>query len=72
VRSYTFSEARQNFSSVLDRAKAEGQALIRRKDGSLFVVKPMTKSSSPLDVKGVDTGLSAKEIVETIREGRER
>lgn len=72
MRTYTFSEARQSFASVLDRAKAEGQALIKRKDGSLFVIKPVSRPSSPLDVEGVDLGLSAEEIVDIVREGRER
>ena len=45
MRVFTFSEARQSFSSVLDRAKAEGQALIKRKDGSLFVIKPVSSPS---------------------------
>lgn len=72
MRTYTFSEARQNFSTVLDRAKAEGQALIKRRDGSLFVIKPVSRPSSPLDVEGVDLGLSAEEIVGIVREGRER
>lgn len=72
MRTYTFSEARQSFSTVLDRAKAEGQALIKRRDGSLFVIKPVSKPSSPLDVEGVDLGLSAEEIVDVVREGRER
>ena len=72
MRTYTFSEARQSFSAVLDRVKAEGQALIKRRDGSLFVIKPVSKPSSPLDVEGVDLGLSAEEIVGIVREGRER
>jgi len=69
---YTFSQARQQFARVLDKAKAEGQALIRRKDGSLFVIKPVLRRSSPLDVQGINVDVSAKEIVETIREARER
>ncbi len=72
MRTFTFSEARQNFSSVLDRAKAEGQALIKRKDGSVFIIRPVVNSSSPLDVEGVDLGLSAEEIVAIVREGREK
>ena len=30
---YTYSEARQNFSTVLDKAAATGKVIIRRKDG---------------------------------------
>ena len=69
---YTFSEARQKFASVLEKAKKEGRVLIRRKDGSLFAIQPVSKQESPLDVEGVDLGLSAAEIVEIMREVRER
>jgi hypothetical protein len=37
--------------------------LIDRKDGSIFEVLPITPKGSPLDVKGVDVGLDAAEIV---------
>jgi len=69
---YTFSEARQKFAAVLEKAKKEGRVLIRRKDGSLFAIQPVPKQESPLDVEGVDLGLSAAEIVEIVREVRER
>jgi PHD/YefM family antitoxin component YafN of YafNO toxin-antitoxin module len=38
MRVYTFSEARQNFASLLEKAEKEGVVLIKRKDGSLFRV----------------------------------
>jgi hypothetical protein len=69
---YTFSEARQNFASILEKAKTEGQVLIKRKDGSLFAIQPVPKQESPLDVEGIDVGLSAAEIVDIVREIRER
>jgi len=69
---YTFSEARQKFASVLEKAKKEGRVLIKRKDGSLFAIQPVSKKESPLDVEGVDLGLSASEIVDIVREIRER
>jgi len=72
MRLYTYSQARRSLASVLDKAKTEGQAVIRRKDGSLFVIKPVRKRRSPLDVGGVKAGISASEIVEIVREGRER
>ena len=69
---YTFSEARQKLASVLEQARSQGEVLIKRKDGSLFVVKPVLAKRSPLDVSGVNTNLSAEEIVDVIREVRER
>ena len=69
---YTFSEARQNFASVLENAKTEGRVLIRRKDGSLFAIQPLTKKDSPLDIEGINIGLTSSEIVDIVREVRER
>ena len=69
---YTFSEARQKFASVLNKARAEGKALIKRKDGSVFMIQPFNQKGSPLDVEGIDLGLSADAIVEISREIRER
>jgi antitoxin (DNA-binding transcriptional repressor) of toxin-antitoxin stability system len=69
---YTFSEARQNFASLLEKAKTDGKVLIRRKDGSVFTIQPLLQKDSPLDVKGVDADVSASEIVSILREFRER
>jgi len=72
MTTYTFSEARQKLSSVLEQARDQGEVLIKRKDGSLFVVKPVTSKRSPLDVSGVNVNIKAEEIVDIIREVRER
>ena len=72
MTTYTFSEARQKLSSVLEKARTQGEVLIKRKDGSLFVVKPMTSKRSPLDVSGINVNLSANEIVDIVREIREK
>ena len=69
---YTYSEARQNLASLLDRAAKEGEVRIRRKDGQTFIVKLEIRADSPLDVKAVDLGVTTDEIVRIIREGRER
>jgi len=72
MTSYTFSEARQNFAAVLEKAKVEGGVLITRRDGTVFEILPVTRKEFPLDVRGIDLGLSADEIVRIIRETRER
>lgn len=74
MRAYTYSEARQNFALVLEEAKRDGAVEIRRRDGTVFLLKPVTVSSaqSPLDVAGVKLGVSAKELVSIVREGRRR
>ena len=72
MTTYTYSKARQNFSNVLDQARKKGEIYIKRKDGSLFILKPFVKSGSPLDVSGVDINISKEEISEYLREIRER
>ncbi|MEE8056424.1 MAG: type II toxin-antitoxin system Phd/YefM family antitoxin [Pseudomonadales bacterium] len=72
MKVYTFSEARQNFASVLDLAQKEGAVCVNRRDGQSFTIQPSKPSGSPLNVQGVDLGLSSQEIVDFVREGRER
>jgi hypothetical protein len=72
MRLYTYSEARQNLSSLLEQADKEGEVRIKRKDGRIFVIKPQPRTTSPLDVEGVDLDVNTAEIVALIREGRER
>ena len=69
---YTFSEARQKLASILEQASKEGEVRIKRRDGRSYILKPETNPKSPLDVKGVDLNLSATEIVDFVREARER
>ena len=68
---YTFSQARQNFANVLEKAKIE-EVLIKRRDGSVFSLKSAKKLRSPLAVRGLNTKITAKEIVEIVREVRHR
>jgi PHD/YefM family antitoxin component YafN of YafNO toxin-antitoxin module len=67
---YTYSEARQNLASLLEKAAQEGEVRIKRKDGQVFVIKPQTTERSPLDVEGVELGITTTEILEAIQEGR--
>lgn len=69
-RLYTYSEARQNLATLLENAARDGEVLVRRRDGQVFVIRPQTGTRSPLDVDGVDLNLSREEIVRSVREGR--
>jgi len=70
MNTYTYSEARQKFASLLDQALKEGEVRVKRKDGRVFVIKPQPVSGSPLDIEGLELGISAGEILEAIQEGR--
>ncbi|MCR4407263.1 MAG: type II toxin-antitoxin system Phd/YefM family antitoxin [Anaerolineae bacterium] len=67
---YTYSEARQKLASLLEQAVKEGEVKIKRKDGRTFVIKPEAVEGSPLDVEGIDLGITTDEIVQFIQEGR--
>ena len=68
----TYSETQENLSALLERAREEGEVRIKRTDGQIFILKPEKPNRSALDVTGIDLGISTKEIVEFVREGRER
>ena len=67
---FTYSEARQNLASLLEKAVQEGEVRVRRKDGQVFVIVPVTTGGSPLDIEGIDLDLTKEEIVDFIHEGR--
>ena len=70
---YTYSEARQKLAFVLEQAESTGKVLIRRKDGRTFALVPVKKAStSPLNVPSINVDITTQEIVDLIREGRER
>ncbi len=68
----TYLETQENLSVLLERAREQGEVRIKRADGQVFVLKPEKRKRSAFDVVGIDLGISTKEIVEFVREGRER
>ena len=72
MRVYTYSQARKQLASVLDDAAREGMVQIQRRDGRRFAVRPIPSAKSPLDVPGIATDITTAELIEIIREGRER
>ncbi len=70
MKVYTYSEARQRFTEVLNIAREE-DVIIKRRDGEIFkiVFKKMTKS--PFDVTGIKTKAKTKDILAAIKDSRE-
>ncbi len=64
--------SRQNLATVLNKAKQEGEILIKRKDGTCFLIRPVLKNKSPLDIEGINLNISSEEIIDVIREIWER
>lgn len=71
MKVYTYSQARQNLSDVLNRAKSE-PVLIRRRGGDVFAVVPQSRSGSPLDVPGVKTRARTSDVLAAIQDVRRR
>lgn len=72
MKSYTYSEAREKFASVLAEAERHGAVEIRRRDGTVFRIVPAPRSQhSPLDIQGVKVDISSTDWVAAVREGRE-
>ena len=69
---YTYSEARQKLATVLEQAESTGKVLIRRRDGRTFALIPEECETSPLNVPTIKAKITTQEIVDIVREGRER
>lgn len=57
------------WDSVLAKAAKKGEARVRGNDGQIFIIRPVRRKS-PLDVRGIDLGLTKTEIVKFVRESR--
>lgn len=70
MKVYSYSEARQQLAQLLNRASLEGEVEIRRRNGKTFLVRPVIREGSPLDVPGINANLSRADIVGLVRESR--
>ena len=68
----TYLENQESLSALLEQARQKGEVRIQSLDGETFILKPEKSGRSALDVAGINLNISTKEIVEIIREGRER
>lgn len=72
MKIYTYSQARQKLADILEESKNE-EIIIRRRKGDLFSIAPKSPSRrSPFDVPGLRKKITREEILEAIRESRER
>jgi len=69
MKVYTYSEARQKLSEVLNLAKRE-EVLIKRRGGETFSVIYKKGNASPFDVPGIKTDATTQDILEAVRESR--
>jgi prevent-host-death family protein len=71
MKVYTYSEARQRLSEVLNIAKNE-EVVIKRRGGETFSIIFRKSKKSPFDVPGIQTKATTKDILAAVRESRER
>ncbi len=71
MKVYTYSQARQRLSEVLDTAVRE-EVLIRRRGKETFSVVYTKPSKSPFNVPGVKTKATTQDIIDAVRESRAR
>ena len=71
MKVYTYSEARQKLSKVLDIARSE-EVIIKRRGGETFTLVFKKSSNSPFDVPGIKTRATTKDIINAVRESRTR
>ncbi len=75
MKVYTYSEAREKLARILEESKTE-EVVIRRRKGDTYAIVPQSPRPrprrSPFDVPGLSRGITKEEIIEAIRESRER
>ena len=71
MRVFTYSEARQNLAEVLDLAREE-DVIITRRGGDTYRLTYSRPPKSPFDVPGIKTRATTQDILEAVRESRER
>jgi len=71
MKVFTYSEARQRLSEVLNVARTE-EVVIKRRGGENFSIVFRKSDKSPFDVPGIQTRATTKDILAAVRESRER
>jgi prevent-host-death family protein len=71
MKVYTYSEARQRLSNILNIARTE-EVIIKRRGGETFSVIFKKTSKSPFDVPGIKTKANTNDILDAVKESRER
>jgi prevent-host-death family protein len=71
MKVYTYSEARQRLADVLNIARTE-EVVIKRRGGETFSIIYRKTPKSPFDVRGIETKATTQDILDAIKESRER
>lgn len=69
MKTYTFSQARQNLAAVLNESRRE-DVLIKRRGGEVFRVSVSRAAGSPFDVPGITVKATTRDVLRAIRTSR--
>ena len=69
MKVFTYSEARQRLSEVLNMARTE-EVMIRRRGGESFSIIYRKSPKSPFDVPGINTRATTQDILDAVKESR--
>lgn len=73
MTTYSYSEARERLSVLLEQALSEGQVKVRSRDGRIFIIRPeRLPKTSPFEVQSIKLPISKTDILDAIRESRAR
>lgn len=72
MKIYTYSQARQNLALLLTESKTGGVLIRRSKTGEIFRITPEAPQGSPLNVQGINTKATTRQVIQAIREVRVR
>lgn len=73
MKQYSYSEARQHLTAIMDQAQRDGGVRIQRRDGQIFILIPESHPVSPLDIEGITPAspINREDILLSISESRE-
>ena len=71
MKVYTYSEARQKLSKLLEVARNE-EVIIRKRSGEVYSIIYRQPPVSPFDVKGLKTRAKTKDILDAVEESRSK
>ncbi len=71
MKVFTYSDARQRLSDLLNIARNE-EVIIKRRSGETFSIIYRKSSKSPFDIAGIEAKATTKDILDAVKESRER
>lgn len=71
MKVYTYSEARQKLSKLLEDARNE-KVIIKKRSGEVYSITYKKPTVSPFDIKGIKTKPKTKDILGAVEESRSK